>query len=111
MSDSSLSFIERNRKNIDLIDEEWIHDALSDDGKCFGRIKRLDDTEFFLIPDIPHLGTQEIQFEEEEDEEQDVRENDHTWNELGMDNFPVENNQIGGSQNYNTVISVNAPRH
>lgn len=92
MSDSSLSFIERNRKNIDLIDEEWIHDALSDD-------------------DIPRLGTQEIQFEEEEDEEQDVQENDHTWSELGMDNFPVENNQIGGSQNYNTVISVNAPRH
>ena len=75
MSDTDIFRVNKQVERLDLIDEEWIHDTLSDDD-----IDELQD-------EMEHLA------EEENENEEGIHDED-AWADLGLDRFINENQVI-----------------
>jgi len=84
MSDTDIFRVNKQIERLDLIDEEWIYDTLSDD-------------------DIDELQNDDIEnhFAEEENENEEGIHDEDAWADLGLDRFVNENqvaSSLGGNQ-------------
>lgn len=67
MSDTSFAAVADKRKLLEIIDDDWIEDSLSDDE--------------IEIPKEFNVSV------EEEEEEEELLNKEDTWNDLGLDDF------------------------
>lgn len=73
MSDTDIFRVNKQIERLDLIDEQWIHDTLSDD-----EIDEIHENDFNHLPD-------------EEIENEEGFHDDDAWADLGLDRFINEN--------------------
>ena len=102
MSDTSFASVNQKNKFIDIIDDDWLQDCLSDDGMLLysNRLFSLLDLCFriflnnlgfiFLEIDAP----KDFEFAADDDADEDEQQsNEDVWNDTGLEIFAEETDQ------------------